>query len=242
MSEAGGGALGELRAKRAGQRARTVSEDWVAWIPNEMGELFDATRDELETSNLILSITIDEALYLCKGGHFDSAKDRVVVFAGLFDRLAVRVTHVIGTIKQHGTHFGTLPNVDPLSPFNFRGQHAQKVSRTNNLLAKVVFRQTSRFFHKLYSLDEIVGELQKEMRAVISNVSDVASEFQDQTWQLLEVLGYDLATCMGETTIILKSFFCALPHEELETFREKLVQHDPSLFGFDPGPSRTFES
>jgi hypothetical protein len=232
------GTLGMTRAKRAGQRSRTVREDWSAWIPNEMDQLFDATRHELESSNFILSISLDEALSLCKVGKFDSAKERVTVIAGLFDRLAVRVGHVIRTIKDHGVHFGTLPNVKPLSPSNFRGVAAQRVAIMNNLLARVVFRERTRFFHKLQSLDEIIEDLQREARAILAGIADGASEFPDQAFQLLEVLGYDLNTCMGETTIILKSFFCALPPEELETFRQKLVNlvppHPPVDYGHLP--------
>lgn len=234
--------MGETRAKRAGQRTRSVTEDWLAWIPHDMGQLFDATRKELETSNFIVSVTIDEALQLSKDGRPDTANDRVVVFAGLFDRLAVRVLHVIRTIREHAAHFGTLPNVEPLSSANFRGATAQKVSRTNSVLAKVVFGQRSRFFHKLYSIDEIVGGLQKEMHAVVADVSSEDLNFQGQTWQLLEVLGYDICSCMGETTILLKSFFCALPAEELGAFREKLVGRDPSLFESDRGAIQGFES
>jgi len=207
-----------------------------------MDQLFDTTRNELEASNFILSISLDEALSLCKGGQFDSAKERAIVIAGLFDRLAVRVGHVLGTIKDHGAHFGTLPNVKPLSPSNFRGATAQKVSLMNNLLAKVLFRERTRFFHKLYSLGEIIGELQKEAQAIIVGISDGASQFPDLAWQQLEVLGYDLNTCMGETTILLKSFFCALPAEELEAFREKLVNAAPSLFPVDPGRTQPFDS
>jgi len=206
-----------------------------------MDLLFDSTRNELEASNFILSISLDEALSLCKGGQFDSAKERAIVIAGLFDRLAVRVGHVLGTIKDHGAHFGTLPNVKPLSPSNFRGATAQKVSLMNNLLAKVLFRERTRFFHKLYSLGEIIGELQKEARAIIAGISDGASQFPDLAWQQLEVLGYDLNTCMGETTILLKSFFCALPPEELDVFREKLVSTAPSLFPVDPGRTQSFD-
>src|SRR6266851_5598123 len=183
------------RAKRAGQRSRTVREDWFAWIPNEMDQLFDATRHELESSNFILSVSLDEALSLCKGGQFDSAKERAIVIAGLFDRLAVRVGHVIRTIKDHGSHFGTLPNVKPLSPSNFRGVSAQG-----------------------------------------------ASHFTGLALQQLEVLGYDLNTCMGETDVILKSFFCALPPEELETFREKLVNLVPSHLSVDLGKVQSFDS
>jgi hypothetical protein len=230
------------RTKRAGQRSRTVREDWFAWIPNEMDQLFDATRHELESSNYILSISLDEALSLCKGGQFDSAKERAVVISGLFDRLADRVGHVLRTIKDHGSHFGTLPNVRPLSPSNFRGATAQRVSITNSLLAKVLFRERTRFFHKLYSLGEIVEELQKEVREISGGISEGAPQFTDRAWQQLEVLGYDLNTCMGETTVILKSFFCALPPEELETFREKLVNLIPSHFSVDPGQGKSFDS
>jgi hypothetical protein len=234
------GILGVTRANRVGQRSRTVREDWFAWIPNEMDQLFDATRQELESSNFILSITLDEALSLCKGGQFDFARDRVTVIASLFDRLAGRVGHVIGAIKDHGSHFGTLPNVSPLSPSNFRGATAQRVSFMNNLLAKVVFRERTRFFHKLYSLGEIVDDAQKEARAILDAISHGSSRVPDQAFQLLEVLGYDLNTCMGETTIILKSFFCALPPEELETFRAKLVNLTPSRFPADPGQTQSF--
>jgi hypothetical protein len=212
-----------------------VRDDWFAWIPNEMDQLFDATRHELETSNFILSISLDEALSLCKGGQFDSARDRVTVIAGLFDRLAVRVGLVINAIRDHGVHFGTLPNVKPLSPSNFRGATGQRVALMNNLLARVLFRERTRFFHKLHSLGEIVHDLQIEARALLVEIAEGISEFPDQTFQLLEVLGYDLNTCMGETTILLKSFFCALPAEELEPFRQKLVTLVPPRLPVDPG-------
>jgi len=231
-----------MRAKRAGQRSRSVHEDWFAWIPNEMDQLFDATRHELESSDFILSISLDDALALCKGGQFDSAKERANIIAGLFDRLAVRVVHVIRTIRDHGSHFGTVPNVKPLSPSNFRGATAQRVSLMNNLLAKVVFRERTRFFHKLYSLNEIIEDSQSEAHLIVGGISEGASQFPDRAWQQLEVLGYDLNTCMGETTVILKSFFCALPAEELEAFREKLVNLGPACLPVDPGQIPSFGS
>jgi hypothetical protein len=198
-----------------------------------MDQLFDATRNELESSNSILNITLDEALSLCKLGQFDCARDRAEIFAGLFDRLAALVTDVVGAIKDHGSHFGTLPNVTPLSASNFRGTAGQKVSMMNNVLAKVVFRERTRFFHKLDSIDEIVKELQSGVRGIVARMSENDSAFSDQAWQQLEVLGYDLNTCTGETTVILKSFFCALPSEELESFRQKLIKLLPSLYKVD---------
>ena len=236
-----GWGLGITRAKRAGQRSRTVHEDWCAWIPNEMDQLFDATRHDLESSNFILSITLDDALSLCKGGNFDSAKERATVIVGLFDRLALRVNHVIRTVKDHGSHFGTVPNVTPLSPANFRGSTAQRVSLMNNVLARVLFRERTRFFHKLDSLGEIVEDSQNRAHLILADIYDGVSEFPDRAWQQLEVLGYDLNTCMGETTIILKSFFCALPPEELETFREKLENLAPTSHAIGPGRKQAFD-
>ncbi len=210
--------MGVTRAKRAGQRSRTVREDWFAWLPSEMDQLFDATRNELECSNVILSVALNEALALCEQGEFDRAKESATVFADLFDRLAVPLSSVIRTIKEHGSHFGTLPNVSPLVSSNFRGATAQRISRMSGLLAKVVFRGRTRFFHKLDSLGEIIDELQKETRSTATDVTDGSPAVTDRAWQELEVLGYDLNTCMGETTVILKSFFCALPADELEAF------------------------
>jgi len=43
----------------------------------------------------------------------------------------------------------------------------------------------------------------------------------------LEVLDYDLNTSLRETTIVLKSFFCVLPIEELPAFRQTVVSLTP---------------
>jgi hypothetical protein len=226
--------MGALRAKRAGQRSRTVREDWFAWLPEEMDQLFGATRSELESSNVILSVALDEALALCEQEQFALARERAMAFVELFDRLAIRLRNVIHTIEDHGSHFGTLPNVSALAPENFRGTTAQRVSFMNSMLARVLFRSRTRFFHKLHALREIIEELQKESRAIVENVSDGVPSFPDRVWRELEVLGYDLNTCMGETTVVLKSFFCVLPAEELEAFRQKLVAQVPALLTVSP--------
>jgi hypothetical protein len=233
--------LGVVGAKRARQRSRSVREDWSAWLPNEMGQLFDATRGELETSNVILSIALDEALSLCDQGEYERAMEYSGVFADLFDRLANRLSLVVHTIKEHGSHFGTLPNVVPLASCNFRGVTAQRISSKSGLLAKMVFSSRTRFFHKLHSLEEIIEELQKETRSIVTKVAEGSLSIPDRAWRDLEVRGYDLNTCTGETTVVLKSFFCALPPEELETFRRKLVALVPGVLAADPGRNKPLD-
>jgi hypothetical protein len=134
----------------------------------------------------------------------------------------------------HGSHFGTLPNVTALVSENFRGTTAQRISFMDNLLAKVVFRGQTRFLHKLHALKKIIEKLQKETRVIVEDVSDGEPVFPDRAWRELEVLGYDLNTCMGETTVVLKSFFCALPAEELETFRQRLMMQVPTILTVSP--------
>lgn len=229
--------MGEIGAKRSRQRTRSVREDWFAWLPNEMDQLFDATRGELESSNVILSIALDEALSLCEQGEFERAMEYSVVFADLFDRLANRLSLVVHTIREHGSHFGTLPNVTPLDSSNFRGATAQRISGMSGLLARAVFSSRTRFFHKLDALEEIIDYLRKETRAIVVKTSQGGPLIPERTWRELEVRGYDLNTCMGETTVVLKSFFCALPPEELEPFRRKLVALVPGILPVDPGPT-----
>jgi hypothetical protein len=229
-----GGFLGVIGAKLVRQRSRSVREDWFAWLPNEMDRLFDATRGELESSNVILSIALDEALALCEQREFERAMEYSEVFADLFDRLANRLSLVVHTIREHGSHFGTLPNVTPLSSSNFRGATAQRISTMSGLLAKAVFSSRTRFFHKLKSLEEIIEGLQKETRLIVVKPVQTNPLFPERAWRELEVRGYDLNTCVGETTVVLKSFFCALPPEELEPFRRKLVALVPGILAVDP--------
>jgi len=111
----------------------------------------------------------------------------------------------------------------------------------SGLLAKVVFSGRTRFFHKLSSLGDVIEELQKEARSITSGVAHGGPEVTERAWRELEVLGYDLNTCMGETTVVLKSFFCALPAEELEPFRLRLVTLVPALLAVEPGPRRALK-
>ena len=215
--------MGIMRVRRARQRTRSVREDWVAWIPNEMDSLFEATRRELESTNVFLSIILDEALSNCKQGLFESAKESADIFGGLFDRLSKQVCQVARAVKEHGSRFGTLPHVEPLLPSNFRGEAAKHVSFMNQLLSRVLFRERTRFFHKLHSLDEIVADLQRGVGETVQEMVEMDAPDLDLAWQELEVLAYDLNTCMSEITIMLKSFFCALPTDELESFRQRLA-------------------
>ncbi len=201
----------------------SVRKDWFALLPDGMDRLFDSTRCELESSNAIMSVTLDEALCLCKQGDIALSLEQANVFAGLFDRLALRLRIILSAVKQRGTHFPILPKVTALAPANFRGAKAQKISRTNSLLANVVFHARTRFFHKLYGLGEITEELQEGVREVMEDFDPESLPATNEAWQRLEVLAYDLNTCTSEVTVVLKSFLHALPDGELAGFQQELT-------------------
>lgn len=214
--------MGKSRGESCPQRARSVREDWVAPLPVEKHRLFEAATDQLEVSYLMLSVTLDEAFARRGEGLLAHAQLHAGVSADLFDRLAARLVAALRALEDHGRHFGTLPNVAALNPEFFRGETAQRMARKSSLLQRVLFSGRSKFFHKLRALAETVEDLQGEFREVAQEIADGASVRPGVSWDALEVLHYDVNTCLRETIVVLKSFLCVLPNEEVQPFWQKL--------------------
>jgi hypothetical protein len=201
---------------------RTVREDWVAWLPPDKEDVFRLVVEDLESLYSMLSISLNEAFTLRRESTLEHARTQVGVTADLLDRLAVRLTGVLQTLHDHSRHFGTLPNITPLNPGFFRGETGQRYARRSVLLGKVLFPTRSRYFHKLRLLVEAVGSIQTEYREISDEVAGGCSVQPGFHWGELEVLHYDLNTCLREGMVMLKSFLCALPNGELKAFRRKL--------------------
>jgi hypothetical protein len=219
--------LEDAIVNRGLRRTASVQEDWLAWLPEEKVRLFDATLNELDRSYGILSITLDDAFNLCRLGKLAPAREQARVFAELFDRLGGRLRGILRSLYEHSREFGTFPNTAPLCPGFFRSERGQQVARANNLLAVVRFRARTRFFRKLGALEEIVAGLQREARETARDIVEGVAVSWRKQWTRLEVLDYDLNTSLRETTIVLKSFFCVLPNEELPAFRQRVVSLSP---------------
>jgi hypothetical protein len=219
--------LEDATAHRGLRRTASVQEDWVAWLPEEKDRLFDATLNELEKSYRILSVTLDDAFNLCRQGKIAPAREQARMFAELFDRLAGLLRGVLRSLYEHSRQFGTFPNTAPLRRGFFRSERAQQVARANSLLAVIRFRARTRFFRKLGALEEIVAGLQRQARETARDIAEGVAVSWRKQWTQLEILDYDLNTSLRETTIVLKSFFCALPIEELPAFRQKVVSLTP---------------
>lgn len=214
--------MGRWSLKSAHLRLRSVREDWQAWLPAEKDRLFDVTVGELETSYAMLSITLDEAFGLRSKGYLMCAREQTRVCGELFQRLATPLLTVLRALEEHGRNFGTLPGVAPLNPQFFRGETAQRMAWRNNLFSKVLLSMRSRFFHKLHDLAETIEELVGEFHQASEEIAAGSSVQPVAHWQALDILHYDLNTCLRETTVLLKSFLCALPNEQVQPFAYKL--------------------
>jgi hypothetical protein len=212
----------EARVDRV-RRTATVQEDWQAWLPEAKDHLFAFTNKELEASYVVLSVTLDDAFTFCQRGMFLPARDQAAVFGDLFERVSGCLRGVLRALCEHGRDFGTLPNVAPLRPGFFRSERAQQIARTNNLFSFLVLRSRKRFFRKLGAVEQIVADLHLEARGLTGKIAQADGLHISKQWKRLEILHYDLNTCLCETTIMLKSFFCVLPIDELTEFRKRLL-------------------
>jgi hypothetical protein len=220
--------VAEVRLTRI-QRGSTVQEDWVAWLPERKDLLFASARKELEVSYLILSVTLDDAFTLCRQGMLVPARQQALVFADLFGRLAGRLHGVLRALNLHGRRFGTEPNVAALRPDFFRSERAQYIARTNTLRSMVALHDRKRFFDKVRALCEVIGDLQDQAHAIGNEIGAGTTLNVLEQWARLEVLHYDLNTSLREATVVLKSFFCVLPEEELVVFASRLFALVPAI-------------
>jgi len=207
----------------------TVRQYWFASLPESSHRLYGAALDDLETRYNMQSVTLNEVFGSRAAGRMIVARQGAEMAAQLVDGLAERLQGVLSAMEEHGRHYGTLPNVEPLDAENFRGSNPQRIARTDHLLSTVLFQGRSRFFHKLHALTEALAGIQKQSRVAARALADVGEPSAGRHFQTLEVLDYDLNTCLRETVIVLKSFFCVLPSEEVGPFREKLLFRMPSL-------------
>ena len=209
----------------ANRRPRTASvqEDWAAWLPEESARVFEDLREELAVSCIVLGVILDEALSFPPDGGPSPAPQLAPVFAGLFDRLACHLSVVLRALEEHGRHCGPPPHVAPLRPEYFRSERARQIARSNQLLSRLLLGGRTVFWHKLGAIREVIAGLQSQARHVAGEIAAGDSPGARDRWIRLEILQYDLNTCLQETTVVLKSFFCALPGNELPLFRGRLL-------------------
>jgi hypothetical protein len=168
----------------------------------------------------MLSVSLDEAIELHNNGLFPQSYQTVCITPDLCGRLVSSLCAVLHTMGEHAKHYGTVPNAAPLDAANFRGQLEQRSAKLNSILSRVLLTQRAQFLHKIHVLEEMAAGLQQTFSSAAEELTSGVSITPDSQWQTLDSAHFDLNTCLRETIVILKSFFVALPDDELEAFEE----------------------
>jgi hypothetical protein len=210
------------------QRSFDVREDWLAWLPKEKDSFFGSIHSQLEASYVIASISLNDVLTLCREDRLPPAEEQSAIVVTLFDRLTRQLHAALRAMGEHARHFGTVPAVIPLRPGFFRSANAQRIARNNYLVSRVLFSVRARYFRKIRALLRIVSGVQFETRTIArTKAEEIAS-----SWNRLEEFHYDLNTCLRETMVIIKSFLCVLPAQELAPFQGRLQSRMPQPVQF----------
>lgn len=216
--------------ERFRNRREAVRNDWIAWLPEDKLQVFKHTVAGLDSAFHMLSVALDGALALRARGELVSARRQTAVAIGLSEMVEARLGGALRSLEEYAWHFGPLPAVSPLEAEDFRSCSAQAAVRWNSLVQVVLLGTRNRFFHKLNAVAGMVETLAAEFRRTAGEIADGVCVAPDKGWKRLDDLHYDLNNCLQETKVMLKSFLRAIPAEQLDPFRRRLVARSASAF------------
>ena len=221
---------------RTPTRGKSVKDDWRAWLPESKAQVFDEQVHQLESSYVMLSVSLNEAMELRHLGQPGKSLQAVGMTSGLCRLLTQTLAGLLRALSEHAKHYGTIPNAAPLDPTNFQGHKGQRSARMSNLLNRVLFSQRLQFLHKISTLEEMVEDLGKGYRHAADDLADGFSLNPKQMWAAVDSDHYDLNTCMREAIVVFKSFLIALPESQLGAFQNSVRQQSLPLEAGVPSP------
>lgn len=210
-------------------RGKAVKDDWRAWLPEAKAQVFRNQVHQLESSYVMLSVSLDEAIELEQMGQPGKSQQAVGITSGLCKLLTQTLGGLLRALSEHAKHYGTIPNAVPLDPANFQGQRGQRSARMSSLLNHVLLSQRLQFLHKLSTLEEMVEDLGKDFRHAADDLAEGTSLNPPKMWAEVDSDHYDLNTCLREAIVVFKSFLIALPESQLGAFQNTVREQSQLL-------------
>ena len=210
-------------------RGKSVKDDWRAWLPEAKAQVFRNQVHQLESSYVMLSVSLDEAIELEQMGQPGKSQQAVGITSGLCKLLTQTLGGLLRALSEHAKHYGTIPNAVPLDPANFQGQRGQRSARMSSLLNHVLLSQRLQFLHKLSTLEEMVEDLGKDFRHAADDLAEGTSLNPPKMWAEVDSDHYDLNTCLREAIVVFKSFLIALPESQLGAFQNTVREQSQLL-------------
>lgn len=210
------------RKRKPASVRRFVSDDWIAALPREKAQLFDAVVRRWESVYAMMSVSLDDALSLRSRGELVCARQQVSITGELHERLATTLIDSSNAMADRGRHVSDVPTVEPLNSDFFRGDTGQSAASWNDILHHVLLGERSRFFYKLRILSDTIDRLNCEFVDAATDISEGSSVHPGACWQNLDSLHYDTNTCLRELEVVLKCFLRALPADQVSVFSRRL--------------------
>jgi hypothetical protein len=219
---------------RQNQKLPSVRDDWCAWLPHDKAQVFDDYVHELEALYMMFSVALNEALELRQSGMLAKSYRAASMTPALCARLARCLGALLRALGEHAKHYGTIPNAASLDPSNFQGPKEQRTARMSDLLSRVLLTQRSQFLHKIGTLGEMAGDIDKNFGLAVENLAVGTSSYTEDEWRVVDDAHYDLNTCLREVIVLLKSFLLVLPQDQLVAFQRtvssQMLAPEPSAF------------
>jgi hypothetical protein len=171
----------------------------------------------------MLSVALDESLSMRARGELICSRQQISITSDLLRRLASSLTSCCFVVEHRARQIARLPAVEPLRMGYFRGSTAQAAASWNGIIHHVLFGDRSRFVHKLRILSDTVKRLEHEFSEAAGEICAGTSVKSSANMGTLDCLHYDFSTCLRETEVVLKSFLCALPDDQLSAFSADLL-------------------
>jgi len=169
---------------------------------------------------MMFSVALNEAIELRHARMLNKSYRAISMTPALCNRLAGCLGALLRALGEHAKHYGTIPNTASLDPSNFQGPREQRTARMSDLLSRVLLTQRSQFLHKIGTLGEMAGDIGKDFRLAVENLSSGTSIHPEDDWRVADAAHYDLNTCLREAIVLLKSFLLVLPEDQLGTFQK----------------------
>jgi len=196
-----------------------VEGDWFGDLQAGQLHVFRAHAREFEHSYLMFSISLNEAISLHAGGLLSKAFLAVFVTPGLCGHLTGHLENVLRSLAEHAKSYGTNPSVAPLNPADFYGDWGQRSALKSLVWHHALRTRESQFQSKIRTLRSMVGHIGNDFAAAAEALASLGIAIDSpDLWAAMDAGHFDLNTCLRETDVLLKSFLCVLPEDQLGRF------------------------
>jgi hypothetical protein len=203
-----------------------VQLDWFSDLVEVKNQAFQKRVRELETSYLMFSVSLNEAIGLHKDGFVKKSLEVVEVSAQLCQRLSRLLENLLRGVSAYSAEHGTDPSVAPLVLTNFLGDRSRLLALKSLVRHRTLLRRRAQFQNKTRALRQIVRYAVIDFCASSDSVAHegvVADRLG--VWEALDHAHFDMNTCLRESVIMLKCFLQVLPVAELRRFEDLLDNH-----------------